>query len=126
MIQNSFKTLQEALLLSLEEKLIDDEEFALLYEEFTPQNLPFRHGDPAYPLRTHLLCPLRHEVLTRQTEEFNPSIISVRTSVEWLFGDLINYFQVPRLQKKLKIGLNVHCLCTFAEFFNTSLPQYDC
>ncbi|CAH3185676.1 unnamed protein product, partial [Porites evermanni] len=32
-------TLQEALLLSLEEKLIDDEEFAVLYEEFTPQNL---------------------------------------------------------------------------------------
>ena len=45
MTQNSFKTLQEALLLSLEEKLIDDEEFAVLYEEFTPQNLPFRHWD---------------------------------------------------------------------------------
>ena len=43
MTQNSFKTLQEAWLLSLEEKLIDDEEFAMLYEEFTPQNLPFRH-----------------------------------------------------------------------------------
>ena len=42
MTQNSFKTSQEALLLSLEEKLIDDEEFAVLYEEFTPQNLPFR------------------------------------------------------------------------------------
>ena len=47
MTQNSFKTLQEALLLSLEEKLIDDEEFAVLYEEFTPQfkNPPFRHWD---------------------------------------------------------------------------------
>ena len=45
MTQNSFKTLQEALLLSLEEKLIDDEEFAVLYEEFIPQNLPFRHWD---------------------------------------------------------------------------------
>ena len=43
MTQNSFKTLQEAWLLSLEEKLIDDEEFAMLYEEFTRQNLPFRH-----------------------------------------------------------------------------------
>ena len=42
MTQNSYKTLQEAWLLSLEEKLIDDE-FAMLYEEFTPQNLPFRH-----------------------------------------------------------------------------------
>ena len=45
MTQNSFKTLQEALLLVLDEKLIDDEEFAVLYEEFTPQNLPFRHWD---------------------------------------------------------------------------------
>ena len=43
MTQNSYKTLQEAWLLSLEEKLIDDEEFAMLYEEFTPQNLPFCH-----------------------------------------------------------------------------------
>ena len=43
MTQNSYKTLQEAWLLSLVEKLIDDEEFAMLYEEFTPQNLPFRH-----------------------------------------------------------------------------------
>ena len=45
MTQNSFKTLQEDLLLVLDEKLIDDEEFAVLYEEFTPQNLPFRHWD---------------------------------------------------------------------------------
>ena len=45
MTKNSFKTLQEALLLSPEEKLIDDQEFAVLYEEFTPQNLPFRHWD---------------------------------------------------------------------------------
>ena len=33
------------MLLSLEEKLIDDEEFAVLYEEFTPKNLPFCHWD---------------------------------------------------------------------------------
>ena len=45
MTQNSFKTLQEALLLILEGKLIDDDEFAVLYEEFIPQNLPFRHWD---------------------------------------------------------------------------------
>ena len=43
MTQNSFKTLQEALLLSLEEKLVDDEESAVRYEEFTPQNPPLRH-----------------------------------------------------------------------------------
>ena len=44
MTENSFKISQEALLLSLEEKLIDDQ-FAVLYEEFTPQNLLSRHWD---------------------------------------------------------------------------------
>ena len=36
MTQNSFKTVQEALLLCLEEELIEDDEFAVLYEEYTP------------------------------------------------------------------------------------------
>ena len=31
------------LLFCLEEEIIDDEEFAVLYEEYTPQNLPFPH-----------------------------------------------------------------------------------
>ena len=40
---SSFKAVQEMLLFCLEEEIIDDEEFAVLYEEYTPQNLPFRH-----------------------------------------------------------------------------------
>ena len=64
------------------------------------------YGDPAYPLRTHLQCPFRHWVLTRQMEEFNASMSSVRTSVEWLFGDLINYFKFLDYKKNLKIGLS--------------------
>ena len=39
-----FKELQEVLLFCLEEEIIDDEEFAVLYEEYTSQNLPFPHG----------------------------------------------------------------------------------
>ena len=35
------------------------------------------YGDLAYPLRTHLQCPFRHGVLTRQMEEFNASMSSV-------------------------------------------------
>ena len=31
---------------------------------------------------------------------------SVRTSVEWLFGDVINYFKFMDFKKKLKIGLS--------------------
>lgn len=64
------------------------------------------YGDLAYPLRTHLQCPFRHGVLTRQMEEFNASMSSVRTSVEWLFGDLINYFKFLDHKKNLKIGLS--------------------
>ena len=64
------------------------------------------YGDPAYPLRTHLQCPFRNGVLTRQMEEFNASMSSVRTSVEWLFGDLINYFKFLDYKKNLKIGLS--------------------
>ena len=40
----SFKEVQEVLLFCLEEGTIDDEEFAVLYEEYTPQNLLFPHG----------------------------------------------------------------------------------
>ena len=39
-------------------------------------------------------------------EEFNASMSSVRTSVEWLFGDLINYFKFLDYKKNLKIGLS--------------------
>ena len=40
----SFKKAQEMLLLCLEEEMIDDEEFALLYEEYTPRNPPFPYS----------------------------------------------------------------------------------
>ena len=44
MTQNSFKTLQEALLLSLEEKLIDDEEFACCMKNSLPKTFRFATG----------------------------------------------------------------------------------
>ena len=64
------------------------------------------YGDPAYPLRVHLQAPFRNVVLTQQMEDFNSSTSSVRSSVEWLFGDLINDFKYPYLKKNLKIGLS--------------------
>ena len=63
------------------------------------------YGNPAYPLRTHLRCPFRHEVLTRQMEEINASTSSVRTSVEWLFRHLINYFKFLDYKKISKLAL---------------------
>ena len=31
---------------------------------------------------------------------------AVRSSVEWLFGDIVNYFKFLDLKKKLKFGLS--------------------
>ena len=49
------------------------------------------HGDPAYPLRVYLQVPYRGAEITPQTELHNKAMSSVRMSVEWLFGDFVNY-----------------------------------
>jgi hypothetical protein len=64
------------------------------------------YGDPAYPLRVHLQAPYRGAVMTQQMQEFNTSMSAVRTSVEWLFGDILNYFKFVDFKKNLKIGLS--------------------
>ena len=63
------------------------------------------YGDPAYPLRVHLQGPFQGAALTPQMEMFNASMSSVRVSVEWLFGDILNYFKFIDFKKNLKIGL---------------------
>lgn len=58
------------------------------------------YEDPAYPLRVHLQAPFRNAVITPQMQAFNTSMSSVRNSVEWLFGDIINYFKFLDFKKK--------------------------
>ena len=62
------------------------------------------YGDPAYPLHPHLQAPFRGNNLTNDQIEWNKSTIAVRVSVEWIFGDIINYFKFMDLKKKLKVG----------------------
>lgn len=64
------------------------------------------YGDPAYPLRVHLQAPFRNAVLTPQMQAYNKAMSDVRTSVEWLFGDIINFFKFLDFKKNLKIGLS--------------------
>ncbi|XP_046863425.1 uncharacterized protein LOC124457185 [Xenia sp. Carnegie-2017] len=64
------------------------------------------YGDPAYPQRIHLQAPFRHGVITDRMKEFNKQMSSVRVSVEWLFGDVINSFRFMDFKKNLKIGLS--------------------
>ena len=49
------------------------------------------YGDPAYPLRAHLQTPFRGANLTPLQISWNKEMSSVRVSVEWVFGDIINY-----------------------------------
>ena len=64
------------------------------------------YGDPAYPLRVNLMAPFRGAALTAQREAFNKSMSNVRTSVEWLLGDIVEYFKFMDFKKNLNIGLS--------------------
>ena len=74
---------------------------------FSPTGQPLCiYGDPAYPLRIHIQAPFRNGILTPQMQNFNAAMSTVRTSVEWLFGDVVNSFCFLDFKKNLKIGLS--------------------
>ena len=64
------------------------------------------YGDPAYPLRVRLQTSFRNMILTPQMVNFNKGMSSVRVSVEWLFGDIVEYFKFVDFKKNLKIRLS--------------------
>ena len=51
------------------------------------------YTNPAYPLRIHRQAPYRQGRLTQQMEDYNKAMSEVRVSVEWLFGDIMNFFK---------------------------------
>ena len=63
-------------------------------------------GEPPYLLRVHLQGPFKNAGLTPQMHAYNDAMSSVRISVEWLFGDIINYLKFLDFKKNLKIGLS--------------------
>lgn len=64
------------------------------------------YGDPAYPLRVNLQAPFRDARLTPAMEAYNLAMSRVRTSVEWIFGDVIKSFKALDFKSNLKIGLS--------------------
>ena len=78
------------------------------------------YGDPAYPLRVHSQGPFRGAVLTQQQIDFNRSMSATRISVEWTFGDIVNYFKFLDFKTKMKhlskcSGQNVFSVCHSAK-----------
>ena len=75
--------------------------------DFNPLGQPMcLYGDPAYPLCLHLQKPYRNVVLTPAMQAYNKAMSNVRSSVEWLSGDIINYFKFMDFKKNLKIGMS--------------------
>ena len=65
------------------------------------------YADPAYPQRIHLQCPFacRQEPTPAQ-HAFNQSISEVRVSLEWVFGNVVNYFKFTDFKKNFKSGMS--------------------
>lgn len=63
------------------------------------------YGDPAYPVRRHILAPFRGARLTPDEERFNKDMSTVRISVEWGYGKIVRYFAFLDFNKNLKVLL---------------------
>ena len=63
------------------------------------------YGDPAYPVRRHILAPFRGAQLTPAEQNFNAAMSAVRTSVEWGNGKIIKYFAFLDFSKNMKVLL---------------------
>ena len=93
-------------------------------------NLMCIYGDLAYPLRPQLQSPFRNVRPTVVQTAYNRAMSKVRIGVEWVFGDIVNFFKFLDFKKNLKLGLqpigkNVHCLHFFNELANLYVWSND-
>ena len=64
------------------------------------------YGDPAYPLGVHLQAPFKNIQLTPQMVLYNATMSEVRVAVEWLFGNITNYFKFIYFKSQLQINMS--------------------
>ena len=100
------------------------------------------YGDPAYPLRPHLIGPFKGAALSEDEKAFNKRMSAVRISVEWIFGKIISLFAFLDYKKNNKLYLqpvgkyyligalltNVHTCLYGSEtstFFNIDPPALE-
>ena len=69
-------------------------------------NILCLYGDPTYPLRPQLMGPFKGAATTPLQHGWNKSMSQVRISVEWIFGDIVNYFKFLDFKKALKLQLS--------------------
>ena len=82
------------------------------------------YGDPAYPLGVHLQAPYKRN-LTPQMALFNKAMSEVRVSVEWIFGNITNYFKFIDFKKQMKVNLSpvgkIYFVCALLHNAHTCL-----
>ena len=69
----------------------------------------------------HLQAPFRGPNLTPQQDEFNKSMSEVRTSVEWVFEDIVNFFKFLDFKTILKV-----CLSLKGKMYLTCALMHNC
>ena len=91
------------------------------------------YGDPDCPLRGQLQTPFRGANLNPFQISWNKQMSRARVSVEWVFGDVINYFQLLHFRKNIKIILSavgkMDIVCALlhnarSRFYGTSTENY--
>ena len=77
------------------------------------------YGDPAYPLGVNLQAPFKNIQLTPQMVFYNATMSEVRVAVEWLFGNITNYFKFIYFKSQLQINMSsvgkFYIVCAFLE-----------
>ena len=61
--------------------------------------IPFIYGDPAEPIRAHLQTPFKSLLQI----SWNKEMSSAQLSVEWVFGNIINYFEFLTSEKYVSV-----------------------
>ena len=81
------------------------------------------YGDPAYQL-SHLQVPYRQAQNNQDMISYNKAMGDVRVTVEWLFGNIKNYFKFTDFKKEMKLCLSrtvgkVYALCALLQNAHT-------
>ena len=94
------------------------------------------YGDPAYPHRPQLQTAFKGANVTPIQNQWNHAMNKTRTSVEWVFGDIINYFKFLDFHKNLKIQLSavgkMYIVCALLQnvrssfYGSTTSIYFDC
>lgn len=83
------------------------------------------YGDPEYPLGLHLQAPFRNMHQTPQMVLYNEAMSEVPVAVEWLFGNITNYFKFTDFKSQLRVNMSAvgkfYTVCALLENAHTCL-----